>query len=488
MRRSRKTHPPIQNLEIIDAASDGRGVGRHEGQVVFVPYTAPGDVVNVRIVGVKKKMLEGKVTELVTASPNRTQPVCQHFGVCGGCKWQHMAYSAQTSSKEKQVNDVLTRISGLELPTPNPLLGPEIVWNYRNKMVYTFAPGRWLTDEMLNEIKSNFSGEEDQSDAVQQAIHSAKSAPSVGFHVPGRFDSVVHIEKCHLQDAFADEIRLFLHNFAQDNELSYHDIRAHQGFLRNVMIRNTRLGEWMVMVVFGENQPENIQLVMTALKSKFTKIDSLLYIINEKMNDSYDDQEVHVFAGKDCIEETLGEFRFRISPKSFFQTNTRQAEVLYDVVKRMAGLSGKEVVYDLYGGTGSIGIYLSKEAHRFIGVEYVQDAVDDAWKNAELNGITHGSFFAGDMKEVLNDEFIGQHGKPDVLITDPPRTGMHVDVVNKILEIEAPKVVYVSCNPATQARDLELLAQKYEVVELQPVDLFPHTHHVENVALLILKK
>lgn len=489
MRKSRHFHPPIEGLEIIDAASDGRGVGRHEGRVVFVPYTAPGDIVDVRIVGVKKKMLEGKVTKMVQASSQRTEPVCQHFGVCGGCKWQHIGYEYQILSKQKQVNDVLTRISGLSLPTPNPILGAQNIWNYRNKMVYTFAPGRWLTEDMVQEIKNrpHQNTDEDPHAATQAAIQLAKSAPSVGFHVPGKFDSVVHVETCHLQDSLADSIRLFIHEYAQKNGLTYHDIRAHQGFLRNVMIRNTRQGDWMVMMVFGENHPQEIHSLMTALKSEFSTILSWIYIINEKMNDSYDDQDVHVFSGEEYIVEQLGDFKFKVSPKSFFQTNTEQAEVLYRVVEKMAGLSGTETVYDLYSGTGSIGIFLSGKAKTFVGVEYVEDAVKDAWKNAELNNITHGKFYAGDMKDILNDAFIQEHGAPDVLITDPPRTGMHTDVVKKILEINAPKVVYVSCNPATQARDLELLAQGYDVVELQPVDLFPHTHHVENVALLISK-
>lgn len=468
MRKKKDPRKDLFGIPIHDAASDGRGVGRHENMVVFVPFSAPGDVLDIAVTGKKKKFYEGRILNIVEPSPDRTEPFCDHFGTCGGCKWQHMNYSAQLKFKQKQVNDVLTRISGLELPEAEPILGANNITRYRNKMVYTFSPGRWLTYE---EAKKD---------------DSAKSIPAVGFHVPGGFDKVVHVTECHLQHNKADQIRMFVYNYCMEHGLESHNIRSHEGLVRNVMIRNTSIDQWMVVLVFGENSPERFLPLMQAISDNF-ELTSLAYIVNEKLNDSFDDQEVVVFKGEDHLIEELEGYKFKVSPKSFFQTNTEQALGLYSVVREFAGLTGNEVIYDLYSGTGSIGIFLSAAASKVVGVEYVQDAVDDAWYNAKLNNLSHCSFFAGDMKEVLNNDFIAEHGKPDVLITDPPRTGMHEDVVKKILELASPRVVYVSCNPATQARDLELLQEKYKVVRIKPVDMFPHTHHVENVALLELK-
>jgi 23S rRNA (uracil1939-C5)-methyltransferase len=436
--------------------------------VLFVQHAVPGDVVDVEVTRKKKNFAEARITALKTPSHYRVEAFCQHFGTCGGCKWQHMTYDAQLIFKQKAVENALQRIGKIDVSGIEPILPSLETTYYRNKMEYTFSNKRWLTDE---EIKS---GEEFGKQAL-------------GFHVPLFFDKILQISHCHLQADPSNTIRNAVDAFAVANDISYYDVRKHEGALRNLIIRNTSTGELMIIVVFAHPEEGQIDLLMNFLKQSFPEITSLLYIVNQKKNDTIFDQDIHIYSGRDHIFEEMDGLKFKIGAKSFYQTNSKQAFELYKVTKEFADLKGDELVYDLYTGAGTIANFVARNAREVIGIEYVPSAIEDAKLNSELNEIENTKFFAGDMKDVLTSDFIELHGKPDVIITDPPRAGMHVDVVERILEIEAGKVVYVSCNPATQARDLALLTSKYEVSRIKPVDMFPHTQHVENVVLLKLK-
>jgi 23S rRNA (uracil1939-C5)-methyltransferase len=460
----------IPSLTITDIADEGKALGRFNDMVVFVDRVVPGDVVEAYISRKKKNYAEARVTKVLEKSALRTAPICSHFGVCGGCKWQFLAYENQLKFKEKTVFDAIRRIGGVEPITLNNILGSEDQYFYRNKLEFTFSNNRWLTVE---EVK-----ERDNID----------DRNALGFHIPGMFDKIVDIEKCYLQAEPSNEIRNFIKDFALQKDFTFFDLVKQKGLLRNLIIRTALTGKNMVIVVFFENDMEKISYLMNELKEKFDSVSSWHYIINEKKNDSIHDQEVIHFAGKDHIIEKMGELNFKISPKSFFQVNVKQAVKLYDIAKNLANISSEDVVYDLYTGTGTIANYVAKDAKKVVGIEYIDDAIKDAKINSTLNGISNTDFYAGDMKDVLNDEFIRKNGKPNIIITDPPRAGMHEDVVKKILEIAPEKVVYVSCNAATQARDIAWMKHLYEITEIQPVDMFPQTHHVENVALLTKKK
>ncbi len=459
----------IEQLTLDSISSDGRAVGRIEGRVVFVKGAVPGDVAKVKITGKEKRFLVGYAEEILTPSENRIEPVCQHFGTCGGCKWQSLSYEAQLEQKASHVRSNLEKISGMDLPELEPILGSDETYFYRNKLEFTFSNNRWLTRE---EIESGGTFEKN----------------ALGFHVPRMFDKILEIDTCHLQEDPSNEIRNKLKEFALREKLTFYDIRNHHGLLRNVIIRTTRLGETMILMQFGENNKEGINTVMQFLVDSFPNVTSFMYIVNTKKNDSYQDLPVHPFFGEDFIKEKLGGLTYRIGPKSFFQTNSKQAEKLYEKVRELANIQSGEVIYDLYTGTGTIANYMADTAEKVIGIEYVEDAVVDARMNAQENGITNTEFHAGDMKDILSDDFIARNGKPDVIITDPPRAGMHKDVVEVILSAQPNRIVYVSCNPATQARDLELMKDSYEVQVIQPVDMFPQTSHVECVALLKLRK
>ncbi len=465
----KKKEKIIEQLEITEVAAEGKALGKYEGKVIFVPYAAPGDIVDVRVGKDRRNHAEGIILQFHKKSDIRVDPKCTYFGICGGCKWQHLPYKEQLTFKETQVKDQLERIGKLEVKEFLPIKGSVKEYEYRNKMEYTFAHKRWLTDE---EVRSG----EDFS-----------NAQALGFHIPGRFDKILDIDQCHLMNKKHNEIRNEIREYAKKNKISFYNVHEFSGALRNVMMRVTEKGEWMVIMIFGEPMNDTLKKLMDHLSDKFSFINSLLYVINQKRNDTFGDLPIVVYKGKDHIMEDFGHLKFKISPKSFFQTNSLQALNLYNVTKDFAQLTGKELVYDLYTGTGSIACFVADQSCKVVGVEYVEDAIKDAKINAELNEITNTEFYAGDMKDVLNDEFITKHGKPDVIITDPPRAGMHEDVVKKILDISPKRIVYVSCNPATQARDIAWLGDKYQVIKSQPVDMFPHTHHVENVVLLELK-
>jgi 23S rRNA (uracil1939-C5)-methyltransferase len=437
--------------------------------VIFVPYAAPGDIANIKIDRKKRSYAEGHIDRLVTPSPIRVEPQCSHFGTCGGCRWQHLPYDFQLKSKQQQVADALQRIAKVELPEISPILGSSNIWHYRNKMEYTFSNKRWITWEQLR------SGEDvgDRSGA--------------GFHIPGAFDKVLDIEQCHLQDSLGNRIRLHIKNYGLEHNLPFYDLRAQQGFLRTLMIRILSTGEVMVVVVFGENNESQITALLDDVRATFPEITSLLYVVNTKVNDTIGDLDIQLHSGREYVEEEMEGLRFRIGPKSFYQTNSLQAYELYKVARSFAALTGNELVYDLYTGTGTIANFVARNAKEVVGIEYVADAIEDAKINSRVNGIENTKFFAGDMKDVLTDDFIAIHGRPDVMIVDPPRAGMHDDVIKVILNAEPTRIVYVSCNPATQARDIALLDAKYRVTAIQPVDMFPHTHHVENVVRLELQ-
>lgn len=466
MSRKRKELPLLENVEITAIAAEGNAIARINDMVVFVPYGAPGDVANIKIDRKKRSYAEGHIESLITPSAHRCDPRCSHFGTCGGCRWQHLPYEIQLQSKQQQVTDALQRIAKVDLPEISPILGSENIWEYRNKMEYTFSNKRWITWEQLR------SGEDvgDRSGA--------------GFHIPGAFDKVLDIDSCHLQDHLGDRIRKHIKSHGLEHNLPFYDLRAQQGYLRTLMIRILSTGEIMVVVVVGEDRPEELKVMLDDIRANFPEITSLLYVINTKVNDTIGDLEVHVHSGREYVEEEMEGLKFRIGPKSFYQTNSRQAYELYKVARNFAELTGDELVYDLYTGTGTIANFIASKASKVIGIEYVADAIEDAKINSAVNGIKNTEFFAGDMKDVLTDEFIAKHGRPDVMIVDPPRAGMHDDVVKVILNAEPKRIVYVSCNPATQARDLALLDEKYKVTAVQPVDMFPHTHHVENVVRL----
>lgn len=453
----------IEKLLIEKPVAEGKCIAHLGERVIFVEgNVAPQDIADVEIYKKKSNYWLGRVLNLHRASPFREEPFCKHYGVCGGCKWQHLSYSKQLEQKQQEVIDALQRIAKVPFPEVKPIIASEKTRYYRNKLEFTFSNSRWLTAE---EIAS-------KADFDKNAL---------GFHVPGRFDKIVDIEECHLQEEISNQIRLALKNFALQNNLSFYDLKNQQGFLRNLVIRTANTGELMVIVIFAEHQAEQIAEVMGFLQKTFPQITSLLYIVNTKRNDSYHDQEVHTFAGKSYIKATMEHLQFRIGAKSFYQTNSEQAYRLYQVARQFAELRGNEIVYDLYTGTGTIAHFVAHQAQKVIGIEYISEAIEDAKINSEINQIKNTMFFAGDMQEILVPAFIQKHGKPDVIITDPPRAGMHESVVRVIVEASPEIIVYVSCNPATQARDVALLAEKYEITAVQPVDMFPHTYHVENV-------
>lgn len=459
----------IDSLEITGISSEGKGVGRVNGQVVFVKETVPGDVVKAKVVGKKKKFLEAYAKELVEQSSERVEPFCEHFGLCGGCKWQHMTYDAQLKYKQGHVEENLRKLSGLELPEIMPILGSKETSFYRNKLEFTFSDFRWLTKEEIE------SGKE-------------QVRTGLGFHIPKQFNKIVDINKCHLQPDPSNEIRLKVKAFADRHSVPFYNVKKQEGFLRNLVIRTASTGETMVILQVHYRDEELIQLMMNFIKKEFPEITSLMYVVNEKGNDSFSDLEVELFAGKDHIMEQMEDLKFKIGPKSFYQTNSQQAHELYKIATDFADLKGDELVYDLYTGTGTIANFVARSAKKVVGIEYVEAAIEDAKINSEINGITNTDFYAGDMKDLLSNEFISTHGKPDVIITDPPRAGMHLRVTQLLADLKSDRIVYVSCNPATQARDLEVLGQSYEVAKIQPVDMFPQTAHVENVVLLKLKK
>lgn len=466
----RKELPVLEKVRITDIGAEGNAIARVDNLVVFVPMLIPGDVVDLRVVRKRKKFLEGKVLRFHEYSTDRIVPRCSHFGICGGCKWQHLPYDKQLAYKEKQVRDSLTRIGKIELPHMNPIIGSSEEFLYRNKLEFTFSDKRWLTTEEVS------SGE----------VIGKENA--LGFHIPGLFDKVLDITECHLQPEPSNSIRNKVREYAIKNGLSFFDLKEQSGFLRNLLVRNTLSGDVMVIVVFFHEDVEKREGLLDFLSAEFPQITSLMYVINSKKNDSLNDQLPLLYKGNDHLVEEMEGLKFRIGPKSFYQTNTKQALQLYTVARDFAALTGGETVYDLYTGTGTIAIFVAKNAGKVIGVEYVDDAVKDAVVNSDINNIKNTSFFSGDMKDILSDNFFARNGKPDVIITDPPRAGMHEDVV-KIIERAAPsRIVYVSCNPATQARDIQLLSESYTVTGVQPVDMFPHTHHVENVVLLEKKK
>ena len=470
MPRKRKELPVIEGVEIIDVAAEGKSIARVDGMVVFIPFGAPGDVVDVKLVKKKKSHAEGNIVRIVKPSAEREEPRCSHFTVCGGCRWQHLPYSLQLQCKQQQVVDAMTRIAKVEIPPINPILGSEEIWEYHNKMEYTFSNKMWLTFEQLN------SGEE------------FPDRDAAGFHIPGAFDKVLDIDKCYLQNDFSNRLRKFIKAYGKEHGLSFYDLRQQSGLLRNLMVRMASTGQIMAVMQFGADEPENIKGLLDAVRAEFPEITSLQYVVNLKVNDTIGDQEILVHSGAPYIEEEMEGLRFRVGPKSFYQTNSRQAYELYKVARNFAELSGDELVYDLYTGTGTIANFVARQARHVIGIEYVPEAIADAKVNSAVNGIDNTEFYAGDMKDVLTDEFIAQHGRPDVMIIDPPRAGMHQDVVDVIMNARPEKLVYVSCNPATQARDIALLDSLYQVNEIQPVDMFPHTHHVENVIRLSLRQ
>jgi len=469
--RKKKKSIVLEQITVEAYAAEGKSLARQEGKVIFIENVVPGDVVDVRLGKSKKDWAEGYPIHFHSYSKERAQPFCQHFGVCGGCQWQMLPYNKQLEFKHQQVFDNLTRIGKVALPPFQPILGSEKDKFYRNKLEYTFSTKEYLP-----------AGSFDREDK------SRNERPVAGFHAKGFFDKVVDIQKCWLQDDLTNDIRNSIRQYAYDKGLSFYDIRAHHGFLRTMQVRICTTGEVMVNIVLGEEQEKKRVALLEFVQQRFPQITTLLYTINLKKNDSLFDLEPQVYSGKGYVIESLEDYRFKIGPKSFFQTNTKQAERLYHVTREFAELDGSQVVYDLYCGTGSIGIFCSRGASKIVGVEMIDAAIQDAKENASLNGIEHAHFFSGDVIDICNDDFFNQHGRPDVIITDPPRAGMHGKLVEKILEIEAPLVVYVSCNPATQARDLQLLDAKYAVTKVQPVDMFPHTHHIENIVQLKLKQ
>ncbi len=455
----------LENLPVTGYAAEGRAMARVDGKVIFISGAVPGDVADVLVTKNKKDWAEGRALRIHHFSEERTTPFCKHFGVCGGCKWQMLPYEKQLAYKQQEAEQNLRRIGKADLPAITPIAGSEMIRHYRNKLEFTFSNKRYLLPGELEEGVS----------AGENAL---------GFHAPGIFDKVINIDECWLMDEVNNRIRNTIRSFALEQGYTFYDIRQHTGWLRNIIIRNCTTGELMVNICLNHEAEEDRKKLLDHLLQQVPEITTLLYTINPKWNDSIYDLTPEVYAGKGYAIETLEDFRFKISPKSFFQTNTRQAEKLYSITREFAGLTGTEIVYDLYCGTGSIGIFLSKQAKKVIGVEVIEEAIADAKENAALNNIVHAEFYAGDVIKICNDEFFATHGRPDVIITDPPRAGMHEKLVQKLLDIAAPRIVYVSCNTATQARDLGLLSEKYRVEKIQPVDMFPHTHHIECVVLL----
>ena len=495
MSRKRKPNPILEGITIEAVAAEGKSLFHHDERVVFVPFCVPGDVVDVEIIKKKHRYAEGRVIRFVEKSKVREEPFCEHFGVCGGCKWQNLPYDEQLKAKQQQVFDQLSRIGKVSLPEFMPILGSVKTKEYRNKLEFGCCNRRWFTHEELQDETLDLA-----------ADHSA-----IGFHITGAFDKIYPVKQCHLMDNLHNEVRNFTEQSAKAIGMSFYDVKAQHGLLRNLMFRNSNTGEWMLLIQFHFEQPGDEQMaieLMQRISGKFPKISSLMYVDNQKGNDTIGDLELKTFKGTDFIYETMESLRFKVGPKSFYQTNTEQAYHLYSVARAFSlcdvnaplppafpdetalqaaeqhDVNGKPSIYDLYTGTGTIANFMARYARRVIGIEYVPEAIEDAKTNSKVNKIDNTAFFAGDMKDILNDEFIRQHGTPDIVITDPPRAGMHPDVVNVILKAAPTRIVYVSCNPATQARDLALLDAEYEVMAVQPVDMFPHTPHVENVVLL----
>lgn len=468
MSRKKNRHPVYERLTIADVAAEGKAIARLNEMVIFAANCIPGDVVDIRITQKKKNYAEGNPIFFHEYSPLRIPAFCSHFGICGGCKWQSLPYDKQLEFKHKQVIDQLQRIGHLELPEVNPILGSAKTIHYRNKLEYTFSELRWLTSEEL------------------QADDSERDTNALGFHIPGMFDRIVHIDTCYLQAEPSNSIRNFIGKTVKEAGLSFYNQRSHQGFLKNLIIRTSTTNETMVILVVSEDKPDTIQEILSKLVQEFPELTSVQYVINPKRNDTIFDLPVHLHHGREYIYESMENLRFRIGPKSFYQTNSEQAYQLYRIIREFAGLKGQETVYDLYTGTGTIALFVAGQAKEVIGIEFVPEAIEDARLNAGVNLLDNTTFYAGDMKDVLPGIY-AKHGKPDIIITDPPRAGMHPDVITTMLNMNPEKIVYVSCNPATQARDIALLANNYQLTAIQPVDMFPHTHHVENVALLIKK-
>ena len=525
MARKKKELPLLEQVTITDVAAEGKALARVNDMVVFVPYVVPGDVVDLQVKRKKHSYAEAVAVKFHEYSPLRSEPFCKHFGVCGGCKWQCLKYEEQLRYKQKQVTDNLTRIGKIELPEISPILGSEQTERYRNKLEFTFSNKRWLTQEEINlmddacrecsssvvtEVQTNvttdgcahgetangLSSELLSEAKTPELLNSPINRNAVGFHIPGAFDKVLAIDECHLMDDICNRIRNGVRDYAYEHNLTFFDLRSQEGMLRNMMIRiaedeNDRSIKGLMLVmqfkIVAPEEEAQMKQLLQYMADTWPEITSLIYVINNKCNDTIGDLPIHVFKGEDHIIEEMEGLKFKVGPKSFYQTNSRQAYNLYKVAREFAGLTGDELVYDLYTGTGTIANFVSRQARQVIGIEYVPEAIEDAKVNSAINGIDNTLFFAGDMKDILNQEFINQYGRPDVIITDPPRAGMHNDVIDTILFAEPKRIVYVSCNPATQARDLSLLDVKYRVIRVQPVDMFPHTHHVENVVLLELR-
>lgn len=471
MGRKKKELPLIEGVKITGVAAEGNALGHlpDTEMVVFVPYGAPGDIADIQLTRKRNRYAEGRIVRLIQPSEDRVEPRCSHFGVCGGCRWQHLPYPLQLQCKQQQVHDALERIAKVPFPALSPIIGSEQIYEYRNKMEYTFSNKAWLTPEQLK------SGD----------VFTDRDA--AGFHISGAFDKVLDIEACHLQEDFGNRLRLFIKQYGKEHGLTFYDLRNQQGLLRTLMVRTASTGQKMALMVFGEDNRPAIDALMESIAAEFPELTSLLYVVNTKCNDTFTDLPVFTFDGLPYIEEEMEGLKFRIGPKSFYQTNSRQAYRLYQVARELADLHGSELVYDLYTGTGTIANFVARSASHVIGIEYVPEAIEDAKLNSQVNGITNTTFYAGDMKDVLTDEFVARHGRPEVMIIDPPRAGMHTDVVDVILRTAPERLVYVSCNPATQARDIALLNSKYDIKRVQPVDMFPHTAHVENVVLLTLR-
>ena len=459
----------LERVTITDVAAEGKALARVNDLVVFVPYVVPGDVVDLQVKRKKHHYAEAVAVKIHEQSPLRAVPFCQHYGVCGGCKWQCLRYEEQIRYKQKQVYDNLTRIGKIELPELMPIIGSEKTVEYRNKLEYTFSDKRWLTEE----------------EVARGVTYTQRNA--VGFHIPGAFDKVLAIEKCWLQDDISNQIRNSIRDYAYEHGLTFFNLRSQEGMLRNMMVRTSSTGELMVLLqckIVSDAELEDMKNLLAFVEERFPQITSLVYVINNKCNDTIGDLDFEVYSGRDHIYEVMEGLKFKIGPKSFYQTNSEQAYRLYKVVREFASLTGRELVYDLYTGTGTIANFISRQARQVIGIEYVPEAIEDAKVNSAINGIDNTHFYAGDMKDLLTHDFIREHGTPEVIITDPPRAGMHPDVVEAIMYAAPERVVYVSCNPATQARDLQLMDSMYRVTAVQPVDMFPHTHHVENVVML----
>ncbi|MBR6371071.1 MAG: 23S rRNA (uracil(1939)-C(5))-methyltransferase RlmD [Bacteroidaceae bacterium] len=474
MSKKKREQPIVENVTITDVAAEGKSIARINDLVIFVPFVVPGDVVDLKILKRKHSYAEAVAVNIRRLSDVRAVPFCRHFGVCGGCKWQNLPYKEQLRYKQKQVFDHLTRIAKVELPEILPILGSEDTARYRNKLEYSFSNMRWLTQDELSKLD-------------ESGDNARRKQPGLGFHIPGAFDKVLHIRECWLQDVISDRIRNSAYKYAVEHEIPFINLRSQEGVLRDMMVRVVTTGQIMVLVqakIVTSAENEQFMGLMQHLSDSFPEITSLLFVINNKCNDTFGDLDVNVFRGEEFIYETMENLRFKIGPKSFFQTNSRQAYNLYSVVRDFARLDRDDVVYDLYTGTGTIALFIASRVGKVIGIEYVPEAIEDAKVNAELNDIRNVEFYAGDMKDVLNADFMAEHGTPNVIITDPPRAGMHKDVVDVILSAAPERIVYVSCNPATQARDVALLDCEYRVVAVQPIDMFPHTQHVEVVTLL----